>query len=120
MRCWHDALKHSPNSADAHAALAEVLARLNYSAQAETHALAALRLAPQSPEAHYGLGVVRDRQGRAAEALVCYREAVRLNPHAIAPRVRLAAALRQQGQPEAAEAELCTLRRLYPNWSPLP
>ena len=118
VRCWHDALKHSPDSADAHAALAEMLVTQGQLAEAERHALAAVRLDRQSAEAHHALGVVRDGQGRTEEALDSYREAVRLNPHAIAPRLHLADALRRRGQSEAAEAELYTLRWLYPNWSP--
>jgi Flp pilus assembly protein TadD len=118
VRCWQDALKVSPNSADAHAALAEVLARQSRLSAAEKHALNAVRLEPRSPDAHHALGVVRDRQGRAREALVCFREAVRLNPHALAPRLHLADTLRRAGQPDGAEEELCALRRLYPNWSP--
>ena len=118
VRCWGDALDVNPDSADTHAALAEVLARQGRLAVAEEHARTAVRLEPHSADAQHALGVVRDRQGHTDEALACFREAVLLNPHAIAPRLHLADALRRAGQPDAAEAELCALRRFYPNWSP--
>jgi len=120
ITCWYEALERNPASADSHAALAEELARQGRLARAETHALAAVRLDARSAEACHALGVIREWQGRAAEALGWYRTAVRLNPHAVAPRLRLAEALRRRGQPEAAEAELYALRRLYPHWSPPP
>jgi tetratricopeptide (TPR) repeat protein len=59
-----------------------------------------------SPEALEALGEVYTRQGRAKKAVALYERALQQNPDDLTLRNRLAAALRNSGQLDDAEAEL--------------
>jgi tetratricopeptide (TPR) repeat protein len=55
--------------------------------------------------AHFSLGAIEDAKGRRREAIEEYSAAVKADPTLPAARLRLAAALRTSGQPEASLAQ---------------
>jgi Tfp pilus assembly protein PilF len=56
------------------------LARMNRTAEAQTHIEAALKADPNMAEAHDVLGGLMEKQGRFEAAVAEYREAVRIRP----------------------------------------
>jgi len=56
------------------------LARMNRTAEAQTHIEAALKADPNMAEAHDVLGGLMEKQGRLEAAVAEYREAVRIRP----------------------------------------
>ncbi|HLY55953.1 MAG TPA: tetratricopeptide repeat protein [Stellaceae bacterium] len=85
-----------PNSADAHANLAQVLFQLNRTEPAGEVAARAIALDPDHANAHNVLGLVHLAEGRAAEARVAFTRAASLAPGFVDPHCNLAEAAGQE------------------------
>lgn len=91
--------------AEAYGGLGELLVAYDL-AGAETALAHAAALQPEEPRWHYLLGYVAWGAGAPDKALARYRQAAKLAPDDVAIRLRLAEALLDNGEPEAARPEL--------------
>ena len=94
-----------PNDSDSLIHLSEVYLKLNRPADAEKKFRAVLPLEPKSPEALQGLALSLDAQ-RKPEALEAYRAYLAVQPQDQKTRTRMLHLLVEQGQYDAAVAEL--------------
>jgi tetratricopeptide (TPR) repeat protein len=85
------------------------------SAASEEFAEAA-RMNPNYADAYHQRGLVLVRLGQSRQAIDCFRRAVELGPVDVPFRCRLALALQDDGQAEAAETQYQEAFRLNPRW----
>jgi len=90
-------LKRSPDSAEAHADLANVLRRNGYLGEAIIRYTEALRLNPNLAEAHNGLGNALTQRGDVNAAISHYQKAIEINPEFAEAYNNLGNALMQKG-----------------------
>ncbi len=102
-RFYREALRVSPDHAEAHVNLAALLADRNLDDEAATHYAAARESDPASAFPLVALGAFHERRGRVAEAEALYREAAGKEPDHAPAWVRLGRLLATGGR--AAEAE---------------
>lgn len=79
VRAWEDAVRRVPDSADAHVALGDALARLG-SSQSLVHYQQALQLDRTHAEAWTNMGAYLVARGRLKQAEVAFRNAARFRP----------------------------------------
>jgi protein O-mannosyl-transferase len=99
-------LEIDPVYPQAHFAWGTALAGQGRFNEAAEQFTAELRLDPGCADAYFNLGSAHYRQQRLAEAVASYRQAVELKPRAVEYRLALARTLEEQGDQEAAEAQL--------------
>lgn len=99
------AVRLDPKDGDATLELARVYLKLNRPADAEPKFRATLEQDPKSPEALQGLALSLDAE-KKAEAVDAYHAYLAVRPRDSAARSRLVHLLMEQGQNEAAAAEM--------------
>lgn len=102
---FEGAARLNPKDVDSLIELGRVYLKTNRPADAEGKFRAALGLDPKSPEALHGLAVSLDEQ-KKPEAVDAYRAYLVVAPHDSAAHSRLVHLLVEQGQSDAAAAEL--------------
>ena len=83
-------------------------------AEAEQHALAAVRIDPRDAPAHNNLGLAWQRMGRTEDALREHREAVRLNPQLAAGYSNIGMDLATLGKLDESVEAYETSLRIFP------
>lgn len=102
----------SPNSADAHRRLGEVLLQRSRHDEALAEFMAALLIDPGTVRAYAGVGQLRLQQGRYAEAAEAAQRAVDLDPAHPGARYSLGAALLRSGRKAEGQKEIEIFERL--------
>jgi Flp pilus assembly protein TadD len=102
---FEGAARLDPKDSDSLLELGRVYLKLNRPADAEPKFRAALGLEPASPEALQGLAMSLDA-GKKPEAIEAYRAYLAVRPQDAAAHARLMHCLVEQGQGDAAAAEL--------------
>jgi tetratricopeptide (TPR) repeat protein len=97
------ALETDPHSAQAHANLISLTARLNQPDKATEHYRKAIELNKNQADAHYNYGVLRFGRRQFAEAKAAFEKALEANPYFAEAHNNLGYLLETQGR--AAEAE---------------
>jgi tetratricopeptide (TPR) repeat protein len=110
-----DAVRLSPNFAEAHNNLGDALATEGRLADAAEHFQIAADLKPDFVEAQVGLGSTLLKQGRAAEAIPHYKAALALNSELAEAHDGLGAALAMLGKGDEAMPEYNEALRLRPD-----
>jgi len=105
VESFEGAYRLDPADADSLVHLGEVFLKLNRPADAEEKFRAALGIAPKSPVALQGLALSLDAQ-KKPEAVDAYRAYLAVQPRDQASRSRMLHRMVEQGQYEAAMAEL--------------
>jgi tetratricopeptide (TPR) repeat protein len=85
---YEEALRVNPNSAEAHANLANELAKLG-KREAYDHYEAALSIDPKSKETHFNFGNMLVEMRRRDQAMDHYRKAIEIDPNFAAAREAL-------------------------------
>lgn len=109
VRLWPNALEPRMN-------LGLALTRLGRFAEATEEFRAVVQIAPQYPDAAFQLGNVLARAGQADEAIRWLEQAVRLRSGDVRFRCRLAQALYDHGQTEAAAEQYAEATHIAPRW----
>jgi len=111
---WRAVLRHTPEDAAAHRALAHCLLHQGQAEAAREALQTALRQAPQDPDLHAELGRLHAAAGQREAARAAYRQALRLEPgHAMAGNNL--ALLDLDEHPERACQTLQALLRHHPH-----
>lgn len=105
VQSFEGAARLDPKDADSLLELGRVYLKLNRPAEAEPKFRAALGLEPSSPEALQGLAMSLDAE-KNPEAIEAYRAYLAVRPLDAAAHARLVHCLVEQGQGDAAAAEL--------------
>ena len=98
-------LEFSPDVAELHNNLGNILKDLGKVEEAIKHFNRSLELKPNSHLIHNNLGNALDKLGRSDDAIEHYRKALRLKPNFAVAHYNLAAALAKQGKTDEAIAE---------------
>ena len=114
-REFSEAVRLSPNFAEAHNNLGDALATEGRLPEAIVHFQTAVNLKPNFVEAHVGLGNALLKSGRPAEALARYEAALTLNPQLAEAHNGRGAALATLGRDADAMAEYNEALRLRPD-----
>ena len=109
------ALALAPDSADAHAALAEIHAMLDRFEEAIAEAQRAIEINPSLCGAYETLGQMRASIGRLDEGLAAFQRAHELDPLAIRVAVNLAWLAQLAGRGDEALGILSRIDRLHPH-----
>jgi tetratricopeptide (TPR) repeat protein len=102
----------SPNNAEAHRKLGEVLVQRNRHDQALGEFMAALLVDPGNVPAYVGIGQLHLQQGKYVEAADASQRAVDLDPAHHAARYTLGAALLRLGRKAEGQAQLQVFERM--------
>jgi tetratricopeptide (TPR) repeat protein len=97
-----EALKQTPEDADALLALADIFRRRGDFPAAVKYCTHAASVLPDSPNPLHGLGIVLHVQGRHEEALACFRRALEIEPAHQSSCINTAKTLRDMNRREEA------------------
>jgi protein O-mannosyl-transferase len=114
---WADAVKKSPDYADAHNNLGAAYASQDLWERAIAEYQTALRLNPGYAMAHYNLGIAYASQGLVDRVIAEYQTALRLMPDYADAHNNLGTAYASRGQLDRAIAEFQTTLRLNPDYA---
>lgn len=108
-------LEFSPNVAELHNNLGNILKNSGKLEEAIEHFNKSLELMPNSHQIHNNLGIALDKLGRSDEAIEHYREALSLKPNFPEAYYNLATVLARQGKRNEAIAEYRQALRFRPD-----
>jgi tetratricopeptide (TPR) repeat protein len=114
-RAYRRAIEQSPDYAEAHAELAQLLQQQSRHQQALPHFRRAHALAPRSEKTHYLLGTGFLAVGDTTRAEALFRDAVRMAPPFALAHRDLGILHLDRGELEAAERSLLEAARLEPD-----
>lgn len=104
--CYRKALELSPNYADAHLNLANLLLESGRTDEAAEEYETAIRLAPNNGAVHYGRAMLEIRRGETDSAISALEQALTHAPALLPARVNLATLFLQTGRHEDAVSHL--------------
>ncbi len=107
----------SPDDAEIHSNLGNVLWERGGFEAAEASCRRAVQIAPEFAMAHNNLGNALHSLGRLDDALVCFRRALAIMPDYAAAHANIGNTLRDLGQPEAAMASCRRALEIAPDFS---
>ena len=111
------AVELSPQDAEAHNNLGNVLKALGRLDKAEASYIKALALNPRFAEAHGNLGITLQQMGRLKEAEASYTRAIALKPGSVEALNNLGSVLRELGRLEDAESSYKKAIALMPSFA---
>ena len=114
LRHYKAAAKLTPDNAEVHYNLANVLAELRYNASAEQAYREAVRIAPQHAKALCNLGTLHMNMGHLAKAADAFARALQVDPRLVQAHLNLAVIEEACGRRPAAIARLERLLQQRP------
>ncbi|MDO8805941.1 MAG: tetratricopeptide repeat protein [Elusimicrobiota bacterium] len=115
VKHYREALRISPDYAQAHTKLGVILAAQGKTDEAVMHYREALRINPDSAQTHNNLGLILAAQGKADEAVKHYLEALRIKPDDAHAHNNLGLILAAQGKNDEAANHYRETLRIKPN-----
>jgi rhomboid protease GluP len=114
---WQAIVKHDPNSAQAHFALAQAYFSREKYPQAESEFKRVLELQPQASRARFDLGLVYLSEKRPEDAKAAFQQMIAANPNDADAHYGTGLALADEDKQQAAIEEFKTAIRLGPRGS---
>ena len=111
------AVKLSPNDAESHSNLGNILKELGRLKEAESSCRRALKINSNLPEAYNNLGIVLKELGKLDEAIINFRKSIEIKSNFLEAYINLGNALKDQGKIEDGINEYIKTLHIIPNYN---
>ena len=111
------AVKISPNDAESHSNLGNILKELGRLKEAESSCRRALEINSNLPEAYNNLGIILQEFGKLDEAIINFRKSIEIKSNFVEAYINLGNAFKNQGKIENAINEYKKTLHIIPNYN---